>query len=84
MNVFMFIYVAIVLAAVCTMLVPLITEVGRIHNISNGGILGDTLRTSTRLMILEESISIGCTLPTIFDVFLDQLLPCCNRNKAKI
>ena len=82
MNVFMFIYVAIVLAAVCTMLVPLITEVGRIHNISNGGILGDTLRTSTRLMILE-SISIGCTLPTIFDVFLDQL-PCCNRNKAKM
>ena len=82
MNVIMFIYVAIVLAAVCTMLVPLITEVGRINNISNDGILGDTLRTSTRLMILE-SISIGCTLPTIFDVFLDQL-PCCNRNKAKM
>ena len=69
-NLPMLIYVAVVLVVVCVMLAPLFVEVIRIQNISNS-IFGDALRSSTRLMILE-SISIGCTLPTLSDAFLDR------------
>eukprot|EP01036_Dinobryon_divergens_P034433 gene34433-44484_t len=65
------IYIAVVLVTICAMLVPLFIEVTRIQTISRSGIFGDALRTSTRLIIVQ-SISIGCTLPTLSDVFLDR------------
>ena len=76
----MFTYVAIVVVAVGAMLIPLFVENTRMHSISKNGIFGDDLRTSTRLMIMQ-SISIGCTLPTISDIFLDQFTYDGNKTK---
>ena len=81
-NITVLIYVAVVILSVCAiMLVPLFLEVTRIQNISKSGIFGDALRISTRLMIME-SISIGCTLPILSDVFLDRFTS--NNKKAKM
>ena len=76
-----FTYVTIVVVAVCAMLVPIFIEGTRINDISSSGIFGDELQTSTRLMIMQ-SISIGCTLPTISDFFLDQVTS--DGNKARM
>ena len=70
MNIPMLTYVVVVILTVSAMLVPLFVEVSRIQYISES-IFGDALRTSTRLIIME-SISIGCTLPTLSDVLLDR------------
>lgn len=67
-------YWAFILAAllpVCAMFIPLFL-VERIREISTTGILGEALRTSTRLVI-AESISIGCTLPVLSDMFVDRV-----------
>eukprot|EP01036_Dinobryon_divergens_P041643 gene41643-55216_t len=64
-------YFAAVLVPVCAMFVPMFLS-DRIHEISTMGVLGEALRTSTRLVI-AESISIGCTLPVLSDMFVDRI-----------
>ena len=78
----MLVYFAVVILTISSMLVPLFIEPARIQNISNNGIFGFSLRTSTRLMIME-SISIGCTLPTLADVFLDRFTST-DKNTTKL
>ena len=75
----MLIYIAVVILTVGAVMMPLFVEFTRINYISSTGIFGNTLRTSTRLMIME-SISIGCTLPTLSDGFLDRFTT--HENKA--
>ena len=65
------IYVFIIAISICAMIVPIFIHFKRLKNISNGGIFGIAVRTSTRLMI-TESLSIGCTLPMLSDNFLDR------------
>ena len=71
-NIFpVLIYVIIVAISVCAMIVPIFIQYTRLQNISNSGIVGVAIRTSTRLMIME-SMSIGCTLPMLSDNLLDR------------
>ena len=65
-------YIVFVIVTIVAMFVPIFFQFTGIHSISSTGIFGDTLRTSTRLKIME-SISIGCTLPMLSDKFLDQV-----------
>ena len=71
-SIFAWFYTAIVLITIGAMIIPMFMEFERIQNISQSGVFGNALRTSTRLMIME-SISIGCTLPMLSDNFLDQV-----------
>eukprot|EP01036_Dinobryon_divergens_P023244 gene23244-31570_t len=61
-----------VVVAVFAMFVPIFINIRGIQAVSYTGTFGDTLRTSTRLKIME-SISIGCSLPMLSDKFLDQV-----------
>ena len=61
-----------VVVAVFAMFVPIFINFRGIQAVSYTGTFGDTLRTSTRLKIME-SISIGCSLPMLSDQFLDQV-----------
>ena len=70
-------FIAAVLIPVCAMLVPMYLS-DRIRDISTTGILGETLRSSTRLVI-TESISIGCTLPLLSDMFMSRITAPASR-----
>ena len=78
-NKAMFIYGLVAIVTVCALLVPIFTEVQGVKNVSRHGIFGEVVQTSIRLMMME-SISIGCTLPMLSDVFLDQV----TETKAKM
>ena len=66
-------YFAMVLVPMFAMLAPLFFSES-IHQFSTNGELGKTLRSSTRLLI-AESISIGCTLPGLSDIFVERVTP---------
>lgn len=71
-NFIPYFYIVFVVVAVFAMFVPIFINFRGIHAVSYSGTFGDTLRTSTRLKIME-SISIGCSLPMLSDKFLDQV-----------
>ena len=74
-------YCAVVLLPVCAMFAPMYLS-DRIRAISTMGIFGEALRSSTRLVI-AESISIGCTLPVLSDMFVDRItVPASRRAEA--
>ena len=66
------IYVAVMTVTIFAMFIPIFMQFEGIRNVADVGIFGDTLKTSTRLKIIE-GISIGCTLPMLSDSFLNKI-----------
>jgi hypothetical protein len=66
------IYVAVMTVTIFAMFIPIFMQFEGIRNVADVGIFGDTLKTSTRLKIIE-GISIGCTLPMLSDNFLNKI-----------
>eukprot|EP01036_Dinobryon_divergens_P025800 gene25800-34386_t len=64
------IYIVFVVVTIFAMFIPIFFEFT--NTTGSFGVFGDTLRTSTRLKIME-SISVGCALPMLSDKFLDQV-----------
>ena len=65
-------HTAICLITLCIIIAPFFYSHKRIQDFSSTGVLGDTLRASMTLKILE-SLCIGTTLHVQVDVFLDKL-----------
>ena len=65
------IFIVFVAISTIVIIMPIFLYDG-MKDISNHGILGETLRTSISLKI-TESICIGSTLPMLLDVFLDKI-----------
>ena len=66
------IYVAVMAVTIFAMFIPIFMQFEGIRNVADVGIFGDTLKTSTRLKIIE-GILIGCTLPMLSDNFLNKI-----------